>query len=289
MDTSGSKVTEFKQRVEKEWAGDDTAAAWQRHYPAMKEQMADVTEALVAAAAPRPGMLVLDLASGTGEPALTLARRVAPGGKVTATDLSPGMLNALRANADSEGLTNIDTKVCDAHQLPFPDAAFDLVTSRFGVMFFAQSDRALTEIKRVVKPGGRIALLVWGAPEPGSYFGAAAVPYLRRLAVKPDPDGPGPMRFAEAGKLSRLVAAAGFRDVAERRSTLDARYRGSPQHLVTSMMEMAAPFRNAAAALSDDDRRAAEQEVEANLRPLYDGTFTRVTAPVVIVTGATAS
>jgi len=135
------KVAEFRQRVEKEWRADATAAAWQKYYPQMKEQLAPDTQALVDAAAPRQGMSILDLASDTGEPSLSLARTVAPTGMVTATDLSPGMLNALKSNAAAEGVTNIETKVCDAEQLPFADASFDLVTSRFGVMFFADDDR----------------------------------------------------------------------------------------------------------------------------------------------------
>jgi ubiquinone/menaquinone biosynthesis C-methylase UbiE len=285
METSASKVAEFKQRVEREWADNDTAAAWQKHYLQMREQLADVTAALVDAASPAVGMSILDLASGTGEPALSLARRVAPGGKVTATDLSSGMLAALSANAKADGVTNIDTKVCDAQDLPFPDARFDRVTSRFGVMFFAEVGRALAGIRRVLKPGGRIAFMVWGAPAPGTYFGAAAVPYMRRLAVKPDPDGPGPMRFAEPRKLVQLVEAAGFRDVQETNLSLGAAYRGSPEQLLASMMEIAVPFRNAVATLSEDDRRAAEREANDNLRPLYDGTFTKVTAPVLVVTG----
>ena len=276
---------EFKQRVEKDWAGDDTAAAWQKHYPQMKEQLADVTKALVHAAAPRAGMFVLDLASGTGEPSLSLAKMVAPTGKVTATDLSIGMLSALKTNAAAEGISNIETKVCDAQELPFSDNSFDLVTSRFGVMFFANIQDALTRIRRVLKPGGSVAFLVWGAPGPGTYFGAAAMPYMRRLAVKPDPDGPGPMRFAEPGKLMRLIETSGFGDAKESILRLPAPYRGSPEELLTSMMEIAAPFRNAAATLSEDDRRAAEAEAYGNLRPLFDGTFTNVTAPVIVVTG----
>ena len=279
------KIAEYKQRVQAEWAGDDTAGAWQKYYLPMKEQLALVTQALVDAASPQPGMCVLDLASGTGEPALSLARRVVPGGVVTATDISEGMLRALRANAETEGLSNVETRVCDGQELPFPDAAFDLVTSRFGVMFFVEIDRALREIRRVLKPGGRIAFMVWGAPEPGTYFGAAVVPYIRRLSVKPDPDAPGPLRYAEPGKLARLVEAAGFTKVNESSHRLPAPFRGSPEELLESLMEIAAPFRNAAASLSDVDRRAAKEEALNNLRSAYDGTFTRPVAPVLIVTG----
>lgn len=285
MDDADRKVTDFKQRVEKEWAGDDAAAAWQKHYPQMRAQLAQVTEALVEAAAPRPGMSILDLASGTGEPALTLAQRVGPTGRVTATDLSGSMLAALTTNAIAEGVTNLETKVCDAEELPFSDASFDVVTSRFGVMFFADVQRSLAEVKRVLKRGGSLALMVWGQPLPSSYFGAATMPYVRRLATKPDPDGPGPMRFAEPGKLVRLVEGAGYHEVRETILTLPAPYRGTPEEMLTAIMEIAAPLRNLAATLSDEDQRAAQRDAYDNLRPLYDGTFTNVTAPVLIVRG----
>jgi ubiquinone/menaquinone biosynthesis C-methylase UbiE len=282
------KIADFKQRVEQEWAADDTAAAWQKYYPQMQEQMVRVTQAMVDAAAPEPGMSVLDLASGTGEPALSLARRVAPTGKVMATDLSRGMLAALSANAAAQGLTNVDTQVCDAQALPFPAAHFDLVTSRFGVMFFVEIDRALAEIRRVTRLGHRVAFMVWGAPAPGTLFGATAVPFIRRLAVTPDPDAPGPMRFAEPGKLARLMEAAGFQHVQEKSAMLPAPFRASPQDFLSSMMEIAAPFRNAAATLSPEERRAAEAEASGNLARVYDGTFINVTAPVLIITGTSS-
>jgi len=238
----------------------------------------------VDAARVRPGMAVLDLASGSGQPALTIARHVAPG-TVTATDLSKAMLSVVADNARSEGIGNVETKVADGQSLPFPDATFDLVTSRFGVMFFADTPRALGEIRRVLKKGGRAAIMVWGAPEPGSQFGTMVLPYTKRLAVKPDPDGPGPMRFAEPGKLRTLVEAAGFRDVKEEILRIPSPFRGTPQEFFASMMDIAVPFRMAVASLSEEDRRAAEQEANANLQALYDGTFTRVTSPVLIVTG----
>lgn len=288
MEERDNKAEEFKRRVQSEWAGDGTAAAWQKYYPQMKAQLALVTKAIVEAADPKPGMSVLDLASGTGEPSISLAARVVPGGHVTATDLSAGMLAALRFNAAQEGVTNMETKVCDCNGLSFADACFDLVTSRFGVMFFAEIDRALSEIKRVLKPGGRIAFLVWGAPAPGTYFGAAAMPYIRRLATKPDPDAPGPMRFAEPGKLAKLVEAAGFKAVRESVQTIPAPAQGTPEAFLAGMFEIAAPFRNAAATLSKNDRQAAEKEALANLGALYDGNCINLNAPVIIITATAA-
>ncbi|MFI5384567.1 MAG: class I SAM-dependent methyltransferase [Fimbriimonadales bacterium] len=280
-----TSLEEFKKRVEADWAADNTAAAWKKYYAPMKEQLAAVTEALVEAAEAHPGMRILDLASGTGEPSLSLGRRVAPGGKVTATDLSTAMLTVLKENAVLEGVENIETRVCDAHELPYGAASFDRVTSRFGIMFFGDTIQVLSEIHRVLMPGGNVVLLVWGEPQPRSYFGASVLPYLRRLAVKPDPDGPNPMRYAAPGKLAKLVVDAGFVNVQEHANTFPAPYRGTPEQLLTKMMDIAAPFRNTAASLSAEDRKAAETEVFQNLRPLYDGTFTNVTAPVIIVTG----
>ena len=97
--------------------------------------------------------------------------------------------------------------------------------------------------------------------------------------------GAGPLRFAEPGKLAHHLEAAGFGGITEKGLSLPARFRGSPEELLASMMEIAAPFRNAAATLSEQDRTAAQSEAYENLRPRYDGTFTNVTAPVLIVTG----
>jgi SAM-dependent methyltransferase len=278
-------ISEFRARVEKDWATEETAAAWQKYFPQMHEQFAAVTQALVDAADPKPGMNILDLASGVGEPSLSFAERVAPGGTVKATDLSSAMLSALRHNAEAAGLTNLKTQTVDAHELPFPNNTFDRVTSRFGVMFFAEVDMALREMKRVLKPNGKVALMVWGPPDPGTYFAATALPYIKRLDEQPDPDGPGPMRFAEPGKLAKHFEATGFRNVQEQPHRLYAPFAGTPEELLSCLFEIAAPFRNAAAQLTEEQRKGAEEEVYSNLRPLYDGKLTNVAAPVTVVMG----
>src|SRR5439155_5325472 len=109
-----------------------------------------------------PGLDVLDLASGTGEPALTLAPLVLPGGTVTATDLLPEILAVAEEQAAQQGRANLRCGVADAGDLPFADASFDRVTCRFGVMFFPDVPRALREVCRVLRPGGRAAFTAWG-------------------------------------------------------------------------------------------------------------------------------
>jgi ubiquinone/menaquinone biosynthesis C-methylase UbiE len=110
----------------------------------------DVTLALVEYANPKPGMHVLDLAAGTGEPAITIASRLAGTGEVVATDLSAELLEIAEGRARSRNLSNFTIQQADAHQLPFPGNTFDLATSRFGVMFVADVEKALTELRRVL-------------------------------------------------------------------------------------------------------------------------------------------
>src|ERR1039458_4842794 len=124
-----------------------------------------VTEAFVEYARPLPGMKVLDLASGTGEPAISLAERVGPQGSVAAVDQSSELLEIAAERARNKKLANLTTQQADAHTLPFADRSFDLATCRFGVMFFADPKRALTELHRVLKPGARACFAAWGAIE----------------------------------------------------------------------------------------------------------------------------
>src|SRR5512142_1695072 len=114
------------------------AARWERP---SAELGRGVTDALVEIAAAQPGMHVLDVACGTGAPALQLARRVGPAGRVVAIDIAAEPLKVAAARASERGLTNVRFESADVHQLPFADADFDLVTSRFGVMFFADLPR----------------------------------------------------------------------------------------------------------------------------------------------------
>src|SRR5258708_33681538 len=132
-----------------------------------------VTDALVELAAVHPGMRILDLASGTGEPALTLSPLVGEQGEIVGTDVNAQPLEIAAQRATAQGIRNVAFQVSDAHVLPFPDAAFDRVTCRFGVMYFRDVVQALREARRVLKPGGRIALVAWGRLEQ-PYFHAMA-------------------------------------------------------------------------------------------------------------------
>jgi len=276
-------LEEYRDRIETDWANDAAAAAWQKHYHIMREQLAAVTQALVDRTGVEPGQKVLDLASGTGEPAIPLARRVAPDGTVTATDINPAMLSALQSNAADQGVTNMEFRVVDGETLPFTDGSFDLVTSRFGVMFFPDTQAALRDILRVLKPDSRAVFVVWGAPVPGTYFGDVGMPFVKRLPEAPDPDAPGPMRFAQPGKLIGEMQRAGFKDVSEEILNLPSLWPGTPEEMLASFFELATPLRNAIAEFTQEQREEATREVLENLQPKFDGAYTHSVAPVLVL------
>ncbi len=153
-------VERFKRQTYDEWQSPEIAAAYRKWEAQETAWGSKATELIVERARVAPGMTVLDLASGHGEPALALARAVGPTGHVTATDQGPALLTIAEERARRAGLTNMTFRVADAHELPFPDGAFDRVTSRFGLMYFVELPRALGEVRRVLKPGGRATFLV---------------------------------------------------------------------------------------------------------------------------------
>jgi SAM-dependent methyltransferase len=202
----------------------------------------DVTEALVDYAQPQPGIRVLDLASGTGEPAITIATRIAPTGHVTALDLSADLLAIAAQRARDRGLTNFAIQQADAQQLPFPDQQFDLATSRFGVMFFPDTGRALRELHRVLKPGSRACFAVWG-PKEQPYF-AATIGTVHRHIGGPllAPGGPDPFRFSSPGSLSEALSNSGFSSPQEETRTVPWTWPGPPEEAWEQQRAIATPF-----------------------------------------------
>ena len=170
----------------------------------------------------------LDIASGTGEPGLSIAR-LAPKGRVVLTDLAPEMLDVAARRAGAQGVTNVETTVCSADDLPFDDATFDSVSVRFGYMFFPDMAKATAEFARVLKPGGRLCSSVWVKPEENPWTSIAMQAIATEAVVAPpDPDRPNMFRCAAPGYVSALYEARGptrRRRVGRRRRARD----GSPE------------------------------------------------------------
>ncbi len=201
-----------------------------------------VTEALVACADPQPNMRVLDLACGTGEPAITIATRIAPTGHLTALDLSADLLAIAADRARQRGLTNLTTQQADAQQLPFPDAQFDLATSRFGVMFFPDTQRALHELRRVLKPGARACFTVWGSKDQPYFASTIGVVHHHVGGPLLEGNGPDPFRFSRPGSLSEALTQSGFSNVHEETRTVPWTWPGPPEEAWEQQRAIATPF-----------------------------------------------
>jgi len=191
------------------------SAGWEKWDPVIMDQLGPVGAAMIERLAIADDQQHLDIAAGTGEPGLSIAR-LAPKGRVVLTDLAPEMLEVAKRRAAAQGITNVETEVCSADDLPFDDATFESVSVRFGYMFFPDVARATTELARVLRPGGRVCAAVWVRPEENAW---TTIP-MQAIAAEvelapPDPDGPGMFRCAAPGMISALYERAGLRDVSE--------------------------------------------------------------------------
>src|SRR6266404_4031283 len=175
-----SKIQKFREHLHQEWTGDKTVAAWRKWHAQIAAFTRGATEAILESAHLRPGMRVLDLASGVGDPALSIAAEVAPSGRVTATELGLGMISLAEELARKKSLANIEFREANAESLPFADASFDVLSCRFGIMFFPDLAKALRECLRVLKPGGRAAFVAWGKKEQ-PFFSTTAGIILKRV------------------------------------------------------------------------------------------------------------
>jgi SAM-dependent methyltransferase len=195
------------------WAG--LSAGWEKWDSVIMDQLRPVGAAIIEGLDLAEDHQHLDIASGTGEPGLSIARFL-PEGRVVLTDLVAEMLDVATRRARAQGIANIETKVCSADDLPFPDATFDSVSVRFGYMFFPDLAKATAEFARVLKPGGRLCSSVWIKPEENPWTSIAMEAIATEAAVPPsDPDGPNMFRCAPAGYVSALYEGAGLRDVRE--------------------------------------------------------------------------
>ncbi len=279
------KLQRFRDKLHQEWTEEPTISAWKKWQAPLSSFSRGATEVILEAARLRTGMSVLDLASGVGDPALSIAEAVGPSGHVVATDLGPGMIGLAEELARARGLHNIEFRVANAESLPFPDQSFDVVTCRFGVMFFPDQIKAFRECRRVLKPGGRVAFVVWGKRD--QPFLTSTIDILMKYVEvpPPDPDAPHAFMFGERGLLKSRLEAAGFAQVNEEVRTISGRWVGSPEQYWQQFTEVAAPFRPLIAKLSSDQRATAETEVFATLRKLSDGTAITMPLEIVIGTG----
>ena len=264
----------------------DSAPFWEKHRGIIRQMFAPVTQALVEDGLIGSGHTVLDIATGPGEPALTIAALVGPEGKVFGIDPVPEMVEAARRATDHLGFGNVQFDVASADSLPFPPDTFDAVVSRFGVMFFPSPVDAVREMLRVLKPGRKLTLAVWHFADRNPFHYEMWRVIERYIdSPRPGPDAPDAFRFASPGKLRDVLTEAGAMAQSERLLQFTVQAQISVEDFWTLRCEMSEKLREKVAMLSKERLTEVKRQALEALRGYSTDRGMSFPAEVLIVSG----
>ena len=275
------------------WNG-EVGARWTRNQAVLDGMFVPLTEALFARLPFDPGDTALDIGCGSGATTLEAARRVGPGGAVTGADISAPLLAVARSRVAGEASGAAPIRFVEADVERADLGHFDIALSRFGVMFFSDSGRAFANLRRMLKPGGRLTFLCWRPLSENLWVSVprdAVLPLLPEIPPPPQPDTPGPFRFADADPLVALLRGAGFarvtcdaldRDIVVGQGATDAAATDAATRVSLDLGPSSHLIREAA----PDLRARAEAAVTKILRPYAQGGVVRLRAACWLVQAA---
>lgn len=254
----------YKNAQREQWNKD--GAAWRRQTPTLERWYGPLTCQMLELAGIRPGQRILDIAAGAGEPAVSAAERVGPGGYVLATDISEGIVELALQVARERGLKQVETRVMDGEKLDLPDASFDAVLCRLGLMYMPHPVTALSEWRRVLKPGGRVAVAVFSTPDRNDW-GAVPASIIRRRAQLPPPvpGQPGPFSLGGPAVLEGVFRQAGFSDPHVLAVPVPHRIASAAEYVQVAR-EAFGGFNAMMAHLPAPERESVWGEIEASMR-----------------------
>jgi enediyne biosynthesis protein CalE5 len=274
-----------EQEVIHRWTG--SAPYWEKHREIIRQMFSPVTQALVEDGQIGTGQVVLDIATGPGEPALSVAGLVGPKGKVFGIDPIPEMVAAARRAADRLELRNVQFDVAFADKMPFPADTLDAVISRFGVMFLPSPVDGVREMLRVLKPGRKLALAAWHFAENNPFHYSLSRVIDRYVESPPvAPDALDAFRFATSGKLRAILSEAGAISVSERLLQFRIQAAISLEDFWTLRIEMSEKLREKIARLSNDQMTEVKRHTLESLREYVTDSGMSFPAEVLIVSGA---
>ena len=261
-------AAKYKNAQREQWNKD--GAAWRRWNPTLDRWYGEATRQMLDLARIQPGQRILDIAAGAGEPAVSAAERVGPGGYVLATDISEGIVELARQVAEERGLEQIETRVMDGETLDLPDASFDAVLCRLGLMYMPHPATALREWRRVLRAGGRVAVIVFSTPDRNSW-GAVPASIIRRRAhlPAPVPGQPGPFSLGDPGVLEGVFRQAGFADPEVRAVRVPSKMASAAEY-VRVAREAFGAFNAMMAHLPAQERESVWNEVEGDMRSRFE-------------------
>jgi SAM-dependent methyltransferase len=255
----------YKETTREQWQA--AAEPWYRWGPTLEEWLGQATRTMLDMAEVGPGSRVLDIAAGAGGQTIVAAKRVGPSGYVLATDISSNILQFASETARQEGLGNVETRVMDGESLEeLEEESFDAVISRVGLIYFPDQQRALTGMRRALKPGGRIACVVYSTAENNKFF-SIPVSIIRKRAQLPPPlpGQPGPFSLGGVGVLEEAYQRAGFRE-AETRMVPSPLRLSSAAECVRFERESFGALHQMMSGLSQPERESVWEEIERELR-----------------------
>ena len=254
----------YKETTREQWQ--EAAEAWHRWGPTLEEWLGQATEIMLDMAGVGSGSRVLDVAAGAGGQTIAAARRVGPDGYVLATDISSNILEFAAESARQGGLANVETRVMDGEGLEeLEEGSFDAVISRVGVIYFPNQQKALAGMRRALKPGGKIAAVVYSTPENNKFF-SIPISIIRQRAQLPPPlpGQPGPFSLGNQGVLEEAFRSAGLRDVHSQALSAPLRVPTAAE-CVRFERESFGALHQMLSGLDDAQRAAAWSEIERKL------------------------
>jgi SAM-dependent methyltransferase len=242
------------------------APTWERRRADIEEVATPVRQWMIRELRPQRGDTVLELAAGVGETGFEAAALIGEHGRLIVSDFSPAMLDAARRRGVELGISNVDYQLIDAERIDLDADSVDGVFCRFGYMLMADPAAALAETRRVLRPGGRLTLAVWGSPERNPFFGIIAISLVQRGHISPPepPPAPGIFSMASADRTTQLLEGAGFSEV--RTEEVPGRFAlPSADEYLSVIADTAGPIALALRGLPEAERNAVKADVEGSL------------------------
>jgi SAM-dependent methyltransferase len=268
--TTTNASQEIIDREHRTWRS--VSDGWRKNDAQLRENADPVSQRMLDGARIAAGHRVLDIASGTGEPAIPAAHRVGETGRVIGIDLVDEMLAIARDKAAAQNLSNIDFQTVDGSGMPFDAASFDAVTCRWGLMFMPEPQAMLQQIHHVLKDEGRLAVACWAEPERNPFFTHAMSILVKHMEVpQPPPGAPGVFAFADRQRLEDTLRDGGFRDIEIEDHSFDMIKANSGEEYWQIMEELAGPIAQLTKQMDESTYRAFSAEVIASAEALKQG------------------
>lgn len=246
---------------------------WVQLIDRIHEQIAPIGDATMERARIAPGEHILDVGCGCGQTSLELARRTGSTGRVLGIDISAPMLASARERADQAGIRNVSFLQSDAQVQDFEPESFDLLFSRFGVMFFEDPVAAFANLRRALRATGRLCFVCWQSIQRNPWMLTPAAAAAQHVELTPpEPGAPGPFAFADADRVRSILADAGFREIAcEDLAGELAVGRGQPLDEIIEFLSQMGPAGAALREASEETRAKVRSSMRTALSPFFTG------------------